>query len=334
MSRKDTLRALLTARDRQLPVGNSDAPPADVPPPKQHVRSGAVGAMGKSLGKIASAVEEARALVSSGTTVVELDPSLVDISFVSDRLDGSPDDHRALVDSIRDHGQQIPILVRPHPTEAGRYQVAYGHRRLRAVTELGRKVRAIVKALSDAELVVAQGQENSARLDLSYIEKATFAVVLEDRGFDRGVIMAALSLEKTQLSRIISIGRAIPRPIVEAIGSAPKTGRPRWAALAELIEGHDWRRALVRLTGDDSFSKADSDTRFAIFDAAIRSKPAAALEAEHWNDPEGRQAAAIKRSTSKLTLVVNQKVAPDFGEFIVAELPDLYRRYAASKGTG
>lgn len=334
MSRKDTLRALLTARDRQLPVGNSDAPPANVPPPKQHVRSGAVGAMGKSLGKIASAVEEARALVSSGTSVVELDPSLVDISFVSDRLDGSSDDHRALVESIRDHGQQIPILVRPHPSEAGRYQVAYGHRRLRAVTELGRKVRAIVKALSDAELVVAQGQENSARLDLSYIEKATFAVVLEDRGFDRSVIMAALSLEKTQLSRIISIGRAIPRPVVEAIGSAPKTGRPRWAALAELLEGNDWRKVLTRLMGDGSFSKADSDTRFAIFDAAIRSKPAAALEAEHWNDPEGRQAAAIKRSASKLTLVVNQKIAPDFGEFIVAELPDLYRRYAASKGTG
>jgi ParB family chromosome partitioning protein len=334
MSRKDTLRAMLTARDRQLPVGNSDVTPTSQPTPKQHVRSGAVGAMGRSLGKIASEVEEARALVSSGTTIVELDPSLIDISFVSDRLDGSSEDHRALVESIREHGQQIPILVRPHPLEVGRYQVAYGHRRLRAVTEIGRKVRAIIKALSDAELVVAQGQENSARLDLSYIEKAMFALVLEDRGFDRTVIMAALSLEKTQLSRIISIGRAIPRPIVESIGSAPKTGRPRWAALAELLEGRDWQATLTRLTGDPSFLKADSDTRFAILDGAIRSKPVTANQAEHWSDPEGRHAAAIKRSASNFTLVVNQKIAPDFGEFIVAELPDLYRRYAAAKGTG
>ena len=73
----------------------------------------------------------------------------------------------------------------------GRYQVAYGHRRLQAVRLLGRPVRAIIRPLQDIDVVVAQGVENSARQNLSYIERALFALTLEARGFERSVIMRA-----------------------------------------------------------------------------------------------------------------------------------------------
>jgi len=74
MSRKDTLRALLTAKDRRLPDGNFDGlttneAVSDAEAPKQLVRSAAVGAMGRSLGKLAHAAEEARALIAAGDSV-------------------------------------------------------------------------------------------------------------------------------------------------------------------------------------------------------------------------------------------------------------------------
>src|SRR3954470_17986990 len=154
-SRKDKLRAALTARERELPSGNLGDPAlvagdttslgegADPGfKPRPLVRSGAVGAMGRSLGRIAHAAEEARAMVAAGDRVVELDPALIDPSFVSDRLATLPEDHANLVALIRERGQQVPILVRPHPERPGRYQVAYGHRRLRAAADLGRPVRA------------------------------------------------------------------------------------------------------------------------------------------------------------------------------------------------
>lgn len=43
-----------------------------------------------------------------------------------------------------------------------RYHKAYGRRRLRAVKELGRKVAALVRTMSDELRVLAQGQEKSA----------------------------------------------------------------------------------------------------------------------------------------------------------------------------
>ena len=64
MSRKDTLRALLTTRERKLPDGNPSTTPEDETgvgiDVARHVRSGAVGAMGRSLGKITHAAEEER----------------------------------------------------------------------------------------------------------------------------------------------------------------------------------------------------------------------------------------------------------------------------------
>jgi ParB family chromosome partitioning protein len=332
VSRKDTLRALLTARERKLPDGNSPEGLSENAAgleavPKQLVRSGAVGAMGRSLGKLAHAAEEARALIAAGDTVVEIDPALIDSSFLTDRLDGVAEDHAALIASIREHGQQVPILVRPHAQRAGRYQIAYGHRRLRAAAELGRSIRAVVRELSDAELVVAQGQENSARLDLSYIERALFAIAIEDRGFDREVIMAALTIEKTQLSRLISIGRAVPIEVVQLIGPAPKTGRPRWALLAEKILSGDVRPILEKLAGDEEFRNADSDARFVSFLSAIDLKVGAPVQRKAWSDDTGRKIVTLQQGNGRSTLVLDEKVAPDFGEFLLDQLPRLYRDY-------
>ena len=92
----------------------------------------------------------------------------------------------------------------PHPENAARYQIADGRRRLRACIALGRRVRAMVRPLSDQELVVAQGQENNAREDLAFIERGLFAASLEEGGYKRDTIMAALGIDKTGLSRLIS----------------------------------------------------------------------------------------------------------------------------------
>ncbi|WP_438800714.1 hypothetical protein, partial [Acinetobacter baumannii] len=66
---------------------------------------------------------------------------------------------------------------------------------------LGSTVKAVVVNLTDSELVVAQGIENSARQDLSWIERAVFAWRLEHAGIEAREIRAALNTDKTELSR-------------------------------------------------------------------------------------------------------------------------------------
>lgn len=107
----------------------------------------------------------------------------------------------ATVPSFACQGQQAPILVRSHPDRAGHYQIVAGRRRVLAMWDLGHPVLALVRQLDDLGYVLAQGWENTARRDLSFIEKTYFAHQLALAGYERWVICDALSVNKTLVSR-------------------------------------------------------------------------------------------------------------------------------------
>jgi len=266
-----------------------------------------------------------------GEPIVEIEPSLIDASFIRDRLDGFDEEHAELVESIRDHGQQVPVLLRPNPKDSARFQVVYGHRRVRACRTLEKPVRAVVRALTDAQLVVAQGQENSARKALSYIERAFFAVRLNESGFERDVIMAALNLSKSHLSTLMSVGRRIPASVIEAIGPAPKAGEPRWVALADRLDAVDAKTVDGVITSA-SFNSADSDSRFiAMFEALHRKVERTKRQKEVWAAEGGPPLATFQQAKRQASLVVDEKAAPEFGRFLFAQLPELYREFLKNK---
>lgn len=126
-------------------------------------------------------------------SVIEIDPFLIDPGGMPDRLDSDVNEDADLTRSIAAYGQQVPVLVRPHPDTEGRFQIVYGRRRVLALRDLGQPVKALVRDLDDRQLVLAQGQENTARRDLSFIEKVNFARQMDEAGYDRKVICDALT---------------------------------------------------------------------------------------------------------------------------------------------
>ncbi len=327
MSRKDTVDALFTGR---LGAPNSSPPMERA----DRVRTGAISAMGASLAQLtenAKTVARLQDQIAAGDLVLDLDPAAIDESLVSDRLTIDVDPtFDALVASIAESGQQVPILVRPHPTEADRYQAAYGHRRLRAASRLKIKVKAVVRALSDADLVVAQGKENLERRDLSFIERALFAQRLEDRGFERAIIISALSCDKADVSRYIAMARAIPERIALAIGPAPKAGRARWAELAERLRDANATRALETAMRQADFLLLASDQRFSKVLEALRTPAERGKAPEIWIAKDGRKVARVQRGSERFVVAFDEKVAPAFGDFVLRELDALLAAYERS----
>ncbi|WP_375266939.1 plasmid partitioning protein RepB [Planktotalea sp.] len=180
------------------------------------------------------------ALQGSLSAIRELDPGLIDDWGPKDRLDGftavnSEDDgdgFETLKSSIKDDGQQVPIMVRRAGTE-GRFEIIYGRRRLRACRDLGLKVRANVQDLDDATALLAKGLENAARRNLSFYEKARFAAVIQAAGHTTKTVRQVLSLSASGLSHLTKVTDNIPDDVGDQIGAAPKSGRPKWTALAE-----------------------------------------------------------------------------------------------------
>jgi ParB family chromosome partitioning protein len=284
--------------------------------------------MGLTLKSLSDEADEARALkaqLATGAQVVDLDPHLVDPSFVRDRLaEPEGEAFELFKASLAADGQQVPILVRPAPNNEGRYQAAYGHRRLAALRALRQPVKAVVRDLTDEQLIVAQGKENSDRRDLSFIERALFAARLEDRGFSRAAITAALSLQKGNLSTMISVARSIPEPLIVAIGPAPKVGRPRWEQLATLIvnDGRKWRLAIA----DPDFVTAESDSRFERILKSLVQR-AEVRTTDVVRDQDGTPLAMVNHGKGRVRLTIESRHVPEFGDWLIVQLPEIYASF-------
>ncbi|AYD04157.1 plasmid partitioning protein RepB [Neorhizobium sp. NCHU2750] len=267
-----------------------------------------------------------------GETVVELSPADIDVSFIRDRLEEDRQEFEDLVAAIREQGQTSPILVRPHPQQDGRYMVVFGHRRLKVARTLGRNVRAVVKPISDREHVIAQGQENSARADLSFIEKATFARRLTELQYDSDstTVMAALSIDKATLSKMLSVAN-MPYDILEAIGGAKSPGRDRWYELKGLLEKPANLAKLREVLAATDLDGINGDARFAfVMDALTRKKIVGYLKSpkkSKWAPKDKRVSAEIRNDGKNYTLALKAKEAVGFGEFIAENLDDLYAAY-------
>ncbi|WP_274631060.1 plasmid partitioning protein RepB [Arvimicrobium flavum] len=338
--RKDQLRSLFGVE----PAPETKQAEPHAPEVPKRSTSGAVKAMGLSLDTLSQEIADARRLRESldgADRVVELEPERIERSPYADRLSSGAagDEHfEALVHSIAEQGQQVPVLVRPHPDSArgaaGEFQAAYGHRRIEAARRIGKPVRAIVKAMTDAELATAQGKENAERRDLSYIERAFFADGLMRHGFDRATAMAALAVDKTELSRLLQVATVIPGRIAVAVGPAPKVGRPRWMAFAALLDREAQYVKADDEIATDRFRRASSDERFQmLFDRLSQRAPKKAAATQVQSAGGGR-IAEVQRKADRAVFVIPASAGAGFADYVEAELPKLHAAFSARSGEG
>jgi len=201
-------------KDENAPSPTS-AKPAKLP--------GSVGGLRDSLREI------------TANSIRDIEPDRIDMDGLRDRLileDASIDE---LAESIRKHGQQVPIMVRPSE-QPDRYRIIYGRRRLAAIRRIGGTVKAIVRTLDDDASLIAQGQENNLRLDPSFIEKSLFIKEMQEAGYKPGVIQDALGLTRQGVSNHRVVIEQLPEQLVRLIGPAHGVGRRQWGDLAALSE--------------------------------------------------------------------------------------------------
>lgn len=307
MARKDLLKGLLDPG-----AGGPDEARPPAPPPR--MSKGAIGAVGQSIADLKS------------RAIIEVPADMIDNAGLEDRLDSNPDEIGELAESMRVYGQQVPVLLRHSPNIEGRYEVVFGRRRVAALKRAGLPVKAMLRDLTDRDLVIAQGQENSARKDLSFIEKANFARQMRDGGFARNVICDALSIDKTVVSRMLTVADTIPLPLLHAIGAAPSIGRDRWMALVGRLKGRDPGALLPLARGDNS------DTRFEAVFRATTAKP------DNTTPPPAPLRAGsavlgqVSRARGRTVLTLSHKASPGFDEWLVQNFEKIHQRFLNSRG--
>ncbi|OAN89668.1 plasmid partitioning protein RepB [Sulfitobacter geojensis] len=277
----------------------------------------------------------------ASNAVREIPVDVIEENGPKDRLSFTDTDVVTLAESIKVHGQQVPIMVRPIADKPGHYKIVYGRRRLRALRSLGIPAKALVRTLSDEEAILAQGQENTQRLDPSFIEKALFAAELATSGYEQAIILDALAVDKPMLSRMTKVARSIPKSVIEQIGSAHGIGRRRWEELADQSRSDsvDLEQIAASLGLDLAMT---SDDRFGLISAAITQalkskatdRPIASptLSIKH---PDGTALAEVKETARALTFKLSKSDAPEFAQWMrnnaETELTRLYEAWQSEQ---
>lgn len=174
---------------------------------------------------------------------------------LADRHELEMGDIKSLAVSIKTHGQQEPILVRPiQIKEDGiEFEIIFGNRRWRACNLINIPVKAIVKNISDQDAAIAQKEENENRKEISDFSKALhYKNLLDKKVFSNMTELSQkLGIGKATLSDLMSYTR-INNKIISAIKYPHKISKKAAAKLAALSQNisEEQLQVLVGLIPD------------------------------------------------------------------------------------
>lgn len=179
------------------------------------------------------------------------------------RREFAPQELAELSSSIEANGLLQPLVVRPDPEQAERFQLIAGERRFRAVSGLGwSTVPAVIRAVDDETLLVLALVENLQRAALSPLDEAEGYRVLADRfglgaaevaravGKDRSTVANALRLLKLPASvrRLLEAGE-LSAGHARALLAVADPGQAAELARRAVAEGWSVREVEGRARG-------------------------------------------------------------------------------------
>lgn len=112
-----------------------------------------------------------------------------------------------LTASIRERGVLQPLLVRPHPTDAGLYEIVAGERRWRASQAIPlHELPVIIRDLSDSETLEIALIENIQRADLNPVEEADgYRRLVQEFGRTQDEIGKAIGKSRSHVANLIRL---------------------------------------------------------------------------------------------------------------------------------
>ncbi|PRA45807.1 plasmid partitioning protein RepB [Brucella pituitosa] len=323
---------------RKNPFANLDLSSISSDKPAAKAGYGMTGAAKTVVRSIEEMAENTKRLMD-GETIIEIEPQLLDVSFAADRLSEDDDEFEALREAIKEQGQATPILVRPNPNNSERYMVVFGHRRARVAMDLGIRVKAVVKKLDDISSAIAQGQENSARSNLSFIERAYFAQNLLSSGMGKDIVKSAIGIDDALLSKMLSVVETVPSTMIMAMGASKKIGRDKWLSLRQIILNPAHLDVALSRIASVGFMALPEEERFDALHEylkkySVRSAakaPAKVTTEKSWASEDKAVRFLMKQKPKNVAIELSSAEARPFSDWLSSNMDRFYTEYKQSK---
>ncbi len=112
-----------------------------------------------------------------------------------------------LAQSIREHGVVQPVVARPSPTQAGRYEIIAGERRWRAAQRAGlTEIPIIVRDVNDRTALELAIIENVQRADLNPVEEAQgYQQLIDEHGYTQADLGQVIGKSRSHVANTLRL---------------------------------------------------------------------------------------------------------------------------------
>ncbi len=166
-------------------------------------------------------------LAVPGAKLANLSPEDIAPNSQQPRKEFRAEELDELVASIREIGLLQPIVVRPIPgaTEAPRFELIMGERRLRATKQLGlATIPAVIKNTADEDMLRDALLENLHRANLNALEEASaYQQLLADFGITQDELANRIGRSRPQITntlRLLKLPASIQKRVAAGVLSA------------------------------------------------------------------------------------------------------------------
>jgi len=212
--------------------------------------------------------DQADLVAVPGARLVNLPPASIVPNAKQPRTEFDPEALDELIASIREVGVLQPVVVRPIPGEADRYELIMGERRLRASRELGlATIPAVIKDTADEHMLRDALLENLHRSQLNPLEEASaYQQLLADFGITQEELATRIGRSRPQITNTLRLLR-LPQSVQTRVAAGVLSAGHARAILAAGDED-----AMVRLA--DKIVNEELSVRAAEAIASAAPKPA------------------------------------------------------------
>lgn len=182
---------------------------------------------------ITNTAEKKEHLYNSNDEIIkEIDPLECINWKYADRQNFEMGDLHELASNISENGQVQPIVVR----EAnGKYEVIAGERRWRACSLINKKVKAVIKNLTDEDAFILQAAENIKQELSHYSQSISYYKILSEEKISQRTLAKKLGISKSSLSNLLSFS-SIPTELWDAVGDMKKVTIKTACFIKQLLE--------------------------------------------------------------------------------------------------
>lgn len=221
--------------------------------------------LGKGLASLISGVEEERAQeqgeAGAGDETMEIKLARIELNPQQPRKEIDEEALNGLADSIRNAGILQPVVVRPK-VDDDMYELVMGERRLRAAHIAGLKtVPAIIRKVSDEQMLELALMENVQREDLNPIEKASAMKDMMDQlNLTQADVGEKLGLNRSTIANFVRL-LELPEEVQQMVSRGTLSGGHARTLLA--LDNPNDQIELARYIADNGLSVRATERRVA-----------------------------------------------------------------------